>query len=89
MGPRWVVILLQAMTATVPEPEPPDLSPPVWLVAPTGNAENLLRCNGVEFDRSNNNVAIAIHGERFYVAIRSAPHHHPRPPSQGGVFSST
>jgi hypothetical protein len=40
----------------------------------------------VTFDRSNNNVGIAIFGDRLYLAIRSAPHHYPGPPlwSAGG-----
>jgi hypothetical protein len=65
-------------------PAIPTLSDPAWLVAPTENAHNLITCPGVTFDRSNNNVGIAIFADRLYVAIRSAPHHHPSPPAWAG-----
>src|SRR5262249_6043024 len=67
--------------AAASEPAVPTVSPPAWLVAPTANADNLVTCPGVTFDHSNNNVAITLFGDRLYVAVRSAPHHHPRPPA--------
>jgi hypothetical protein len=73
--------LLSLFLGAASGPVTPTISEPAWLVAPTTNDENLVACPGVTFDRSNNNVGIALFGDRLYVAVRSAPHHHPHPPA--------
>src|SRR5438552_9672867 len=72
--------LIAATMMTVP---PVTAGDSIWLIDPTGDDRNVLRCPGIDFfDRSNNNVALKYnHADgRLYLAVRSAPHHHPRPP---------
>jgi hypothetical protein len=58
----------------------PQVSPPAWLISPVSNEHNLLKHPDLTFSRSNNNLAITVHRQRLYLAVRSAPHHHPKPP---------
>lgn len=58
----------------------PTSTAPLWLISPNSNSDNLIQARGATFDRSNNNVAIKIYKGRLYLAVRTARHHHPRPP---------
>lgn len=72
-----VLLLLGTVVAVPPAPR---VGPPAWLISPVSNGQNLLVHPGVVFDRSNNNLAIKVYQSRLYLAVRSAPHHHPKPP---------
>ena len=52
---------------------------PVWVVSPEPEGKSNVAA-GVHVNRSNNNLAIALHGNRLYFAFRTATHHHPKPP---------
>jgi hypothetical protein len=71
--------ILAATVLSLPAP-PIKVSEPIWLISPRRNDENCMTLKGYDFGRSNNNVAIKIFNDRLYLAVRTAPHHHPRPP---------
>lgn len=83
-----VVLALFSLAAVAFAAEPKKenivISDPVWLVAPPKEKVAETRCDAwakdLPLDPSNCNLAIRIFKDRFYLAFRSAKHHHPKPP---------
>lgn len=76
MLPTTFLLLVSACAGA----EEPTANQAAWLVSPRSNEDNLLVCPNVTFGRSNNNLALKVYRDRLYLAVRSAPHHYPKPP---------
>lgn len=77
---KETTLFLYTMIAILASSPLPKATTPIWLISPKTNFTNLIQVPGVSFDTSNNNLAIKIYKGRLYLAVRTAPHHHPRPP---------
>lgn len=78
-----IILLLLLSASTLFAKGRVEISDPVWLLPPETTKGVLSSDLPVEWKTSKNNLAITYADGRFYAAVRTADHHHPKPPAMG------